>query len=281
LVTLPVVVFISFLPQARLFYAMAMDGLMPLLFTRLNRGGVLFWSNLIIGVVCTLLALVVDFDMFNDMISAGVLLSFVLCNCSLIMLSLTPTVPASDDTAQASFMIGSSLVESPEAIDGERGRQSRRRNGTALALYCICVFACMVLVTGLLLPTTVLGELSSASQATKIVTASFASVFGVVALASLAKLCCQRYHKKLGSVWIPAAAILVNSFMLATLTLKGFLIIAGYFVLVLLGYFLYGKRHSASNHAEWLRQTLVDEQQNPPRAPALGDPPASAFARPS
>mmetsp|Transcript_107527 Transcript_107527/g.213542 ORF Transcript_107527/g.213542 Transcript_107527/m.213542 type:complete len:591 (-) Transcript_107527:261-2033(-) len=274
LATLPLVVFISFLPQARLFYAMAMDGLMPLIFTRLNRGGVLFWSNIIIGVVCILLALVVDFGLFNDMISAGVLLSFILCNCSLIMLSLTPVVPSSDNTAEASFMIGSSVVESPEAVEGEAGQLSRRRNGTALALYCVCVFACMVLMTGLLLPTTVLGELTSAPQAVRIVIAAFASVFGLVAVASLAKLCCQRYNKKLGSIWIPAAAILFNSFMLATLTLKGFLIITGYFALVLLGYFLYGTRHSASNHREWLRRSLVVQQQNPLSLPE--DPPRAS-----
>merc|ERR1711957_73642 len=89
LITLPVVVFLTVMPQARLFYAMAEDGMLPLVFTRVEGSGVLRQSNLIIMFVGFFQALLLDFGTIADLTSAGVLLSFVLCNSSLTMLTLT------------------------------------------------------------------------------------------------------------------------------------------------------------------------------------------------
>lgn len=86
LLTLPVVVLIAFMAQPRLQYAMAEDGLLPKIFSRLSDDGNLTYGTLIGGVFCTLLALCVPFQALGDLCSAGVLLSFSMTNASLIML---------------------------------------------------------------------------------------------------------------------------------------------------------------------------------------------------
>ena len=85
LIALPIVVLISFLAQPRLQYAMAVDGLLPAVFKKLDPYGNLKESIFITGVAMTLVALFVPFTYLNDMISAGVLLSFNLTNSSLII----------------------------------------------------------------------------------------------------------------------------------------------------------------------------------------------------
>lgn len=86
LVTLPLVVFVSFLAQPRLQYAMAVDGLLPKVFMEVNRSGNLLKGILISGAVCTPVAMFVPFTYLEDMISAGVLLSFSLTNAALILI---------------------------------------------------------------------------------------------------------------------------------------------------------------------------------------------------
>jgi len=84
IVTLPLVVLISFLAQPRLQFAMAEDGLLPSIFSEVDKGGNLRKGIIFSGVVCTLIALFIPFTYLDDMISAGVLLSFNLTNSSLI-----------------------------------------------------------------------------------------------------------------------------------------------------------------------------------------------------
>jgi APA family basic amino acid/polyamine antiporter len=52
IMTLPLVVVISFLAQPRLLYAMAEDGLLPSLFSEVNTRGNLFKGTLVSGAVC-------------------------------------------------------------------------------------------------------------------------------------------------------------------------------------------------------------------------------------
>lgn len=86
LTTLPVVVLVSFLAQPRLQFAMAADGLMPKLFAVVDTNGNLLSSIIITGLVCSLIAFLVPFANLNDMISAGVLISFNMTNTALISL---------------------------------------------------------------------------------------------------------------------------------------------------------------------------------------------------
>ena len=86
IITLPLVVLVSFLTQPRLLYAMAHDGLMPKVFGEIDKNGNLTKGILISGTLMILIAIFVPFSYLNSMISAGVLLSFNLSNSALIII---------------------------------------------------------------------------------------------------------------------------------------------------------------------------------------------------
>ena len=73
--TLPLVVLVSFLAQPRLQYVMAIDHLLPSVFSEVDGSGNLSKGIVISGAALTMVALVVPFTYLDDMISAGVLLS--------------------------------------------------------------------------------------------------------------------------------------------------------------------------------------------------------------
>jgi APA family basic amino acid/polyamine antiporter len=86
LVTLPLVVMVSFLPQARICYSMALDSLAPSLFLYRDSSGNFTGGIIFCGIICILIASFVPFIYLDDVISAGVLFSFNLTNNSLIMI---------------------------------------------------------------------------------------------------------------------------------------------------------------------------------------------------
>ena len=86
LVTLPLVVIVSFLAQPRLQYAMEKDKLIPKIFGEIDKNGNLTKGIIISGVICVFIALFIPFSYLDDVISAGVLISFILTNCSLILI---------------------------------------------------------------------------------------------------------------------------------------------------------------------------------------------------
>ena len=65
---------------------MATDGLLPRLFSEVDRKGNLVKGIIVSGIICTVIALFVLFKYLDDMISAGVLVSFNLTNASLIII---------------------------------------------------------------------------------------------------------------------------------------------------------------------------------------------------
>ena len=84
--TLPLVVLVAVMAQPRLQYALAADGLLPEWFGILNEAGDLWNGTLFAGIVMTFIASFVPFENLNDMISAGVLVAFSMTNSSLILL---------------------------------------------------------------------------------------------------------------------------------------------------------------------------------------------------
>jgi APA family basic amino acid/polyamine antiporter len=88
IVTLPLVVLVSLMAQPRVLFAMACDGLLPPIFKEMDatKEGNLTKSIAICGVVMTLIACFIPFTYLNDMISAGVLVSFSLTDSSLLIL---------------------------------------------------------------------------------------------------------------------------------------------------------------------------------------------------
>ena len=84
LATLPLVVLVSLLAQPRVFYMMALDGLLPPVFmevagrTEAEPEGNLRKGIVICGAAMTVIAALVPFTILGDLISAGVLVSFSL-----------------------------------------------------------------------------------------------------------------------------------------------------------------------------------------------------------
>ncbi|KNC76029.1 hypothetical protein SARC_11459 [Sphaeroforma arctica JP610] len=88
-ILLPIVVLLSFIAQPELMAAMAIDGMLPIIFAKENKEGNLTMGTIISGIAMTLIAMLVPFDILWDMISLGVLLSFCITNTSLIAVRLS------------------------------------------------------------------------------------------------------------------------------------------------------------------------------------------------
>eukprot|EP01040_Poterioochromonas_malhamensis_P017048 gene17048-19505_t len=85
MVMLPLVVLLSFLPQPRILAALARDGLAPSVLAQMYANGNLVPAIVVSGVVAVVVASWVPFVVLNDLISAGVLLSFNATNSALIL----------------------------------------------------------------------------------------------------------------------------------------------------------------------------------------------------
>lgn len=84
--TLPVVVLISLMAQPRLQLAMAQDGILPGIFSRVDEWGNLKWGTFLSGVAMVLTATFVPFIYLDDLISVGILVAFSMTNSCLILL---------------------------------------------------------------------------------------------------------------------------------------------------------------------------------------------------
>jgi APA family basic amino acid/polyamine antiporter len=104
-ITMPVVVLISFLAQPRLNYALACDGLMPQIFAKVDDKGNLFVNTLITGIFFTIIAFIVPFITLWDIVSFGILLSFIMSNVALMMVRTRKESPT-----LAPKMIGAIVV---------------------------------------------------------------------------------------------------------------------------------------------------------------------------
>jgi amino acid transporter len=65
---------------------MSVDKQLPLIFSKIDEHGNLYNSIIVCGIICSLIALLIPFTYLDDMISAGVLVSFNLTNSSLIII---------------------------------------------------------------------------------------------------------------------------------------------------------------------------------------------------
>ncbi|GAB9475998.1 hypothetical protein Gpo141_00013073 [Globisporangium polare] len=91
--TMPVVALIGFLAQPRLNYAVACDGLMPKIFTKVDDSGNLWWNTLITGLFFTVVAVVVPFITLWDIVTFGVMMSFNVANIAILMVRMKDSSP--------------------------------------------------------------------------------------------------------------------------------------------------------------------------------------------
>eukprot|EP00516_Mucochytrium_quahogii_P009659 CAMPEP_0203771302 /NCGR_PEP_ID=MMETSP0099_2-20121227/3324_1 /ASSEMBLY_ACC=CAM_ASM_000209 /TAXON_ID=96639 /ORGANISM=" , Strain NY0313808BC1" /LENGTH=498 /DNA_ID=CAMNT_0050668601 /DNA_START=307 /DNA_END=1803 /DNA_ORIENTATION=+ len=86
LFVLPTVVLVAYLPESRIIYSVSQDGHLPRILSRVKPDGTIFNAGLVSGVSMTVIATLVPFKNLNDLISGGILLSFIFTNSSLIMI---------------------------------------------------------------------------------------------------------------------------------------------------------------------------------------------------
>ena len=224
IVTLPLVVVIAFLAQPRLLFAMADDGLLPRLFAEVNSRGNLFKGTLVAGVVCVLIAFFVPFTYLDDMISAGVLLSFNLTNTSLVVLRRqNPRNPGACLRLVVWFNVF----------------------GLMLALLCVNLdmmsyealfpagVLCVTLLLGFLIASTC-PEVEDICRREK--GRGDASTYRVPCMP-----------------WPPLFGIFINYFLIAQLSWCGLVLICLYTALAVVFYLVYGITHSLGNNTQWVR----------------------------
>jgi APA family basic amino acid/polyamine antiporter len=92
--TLTSTTFASLLGQPRIFYQMAVDGLLPPLFKKLNSRQVPVYGTLITGLVAGTIAFLFDLNDLADMISIGTLMAFtIVCSSVLVLRYRSPEHP--------------------------------------------------------------------------------------------------------------------------------------------------------------------------------------------
>jgi len=220
-IALPIVVFVSFLAQPRLQFAMAKDGLAPQIFGELDDKGNIWWGTVISGALLTVVAACVPFDNLNDAVSAGVLISFSLCNCCVLNLRYRHASPT-----LAPSLIGSFTL-------------------SALA--------------GMLLWTACSTQATFTSSMALFGLACLTSALCIGSLLALWWLCpegmepafmSKEFFQSPMMPWLPTCAIALNWFLLAQLSLLGLILIGVWLSLCLASYFLYGFKHSRSEEFE-------------------------------
>jgi len=234
IVFLPLVVFISILPQCHLFKEMADDGLVPPIFGKVHhwRGaeqdGVLLHSNVLVGVILCVMAAFMDFDVLNDMISAGVLCSFILANTAGLMVRQTQTGADGFGRPLAAYVAGAALTAFSATgmllPDSFMGTLTKKLPDPVPSVILIAL-----LVLGLACAGVSFGALSI--RMWRQTRASSVEVEG---------------FQVPGGPLIPCIGILLNLGMLGSLSLSGCLICLGYFGVALLVYILYGVRNASA-----------------------------------
>ena len=89
LAVLPLVVLVTIMAQPRLNYTMALDGVLPNIFARVDDKGNLTSGTKIAGAVMIAIATVVPFAYLDDLISSGILVAFTLTDTSVILVRQT------------------------------------------------------------------------------------------------------------------------------------------------------------------------------------------------
>ncbi|KAG5190622.1 amino acid permease-domain-containing protein [Tribonema minus] len=289
IVTLPLVVLVSFIAQPRLLYAMAEDGLLPKMFAEVDRNGTLFKAGLVSGLACVAVAACVPFNLVDDMISAGVLLCFNATNSSLLVMRHTgarggaaasdgrvwspldddDTPPDEDDNEYTGGGGGASVNGSESGYGGGGARPRRHASGTD---WGGAHRSGMSGVAGTVAMLNVVGLASAAACANAdhlglfSGTATIAVTLGFIAItAALARTTGPGSATAGAGVaayrvpGVPDIAQLVNWFLVAQLNWIGGVSLLVYLAAGTAHYLLWGVRHSVGSTTGWLQLLQRDE----------------------
>ena len=200
---------------------MATDGLLPKIFAEVDRKGNLVRGIVISGGICTLIALLVPFKYLDDMISAGVLISFNLTNSSLIIIRRCDNADPYPCT-------------------------------TALILFNICSVLLHVLLVNLAIHGShILFTMQLCTAGVLVLSLVFCTYY-------ISSKCPENedpdsvhQFRVPGLPYVPLFGIFVNYLLLAQLSLTGIGLIFCYFGIASVFYFGYGIHNSKGNNTGW------------------------------
>ncbi|KAL7569092.1 hypothetical protein ACA910_016928 [Epithemia clementina (nom. ined.)] len=229
IVTLPIVVLVTIMAQPRLQYALAVDGLLPPIFSEIDEHGNLWKGTLISGGIMTLVSAFVPFENLNDMISCAVLLVLSLTDTSVVLLwhegpSSRPSLPFHLMSVFHFLSLVASLVIAKFA-DSFLGKT------IAVLLLCAVAFTCFAVYRW----------------------CPRAAVFG----GHRPHYHEQELHKEEGYFatpfvpLLPCVAVFVNWYLMVQLELLGAVLLLVCLALSVVYYFSYGGHHSVGNKGGW------------------------------
>jgi len=230
LLTLPLVVFISYLAQPRLQYAMAEDGLLPSIFARVDANGNLSWNIFISGVVITTIALFVPFSTLDSVISAGVLVAFNMTNVSLVVTRRRHTSKSGEATRLMLIYTGVTFVGAlvlRHLVDAE----DVHRGFLAFPIVVLLGAAYLVVLVDRTCP-----EINDTSY----------TGFRVPLVP-----------------YLPSLGIFVNWYLVAQLEWSALLWIFCYVSIAVVWYLCYGLRNSVGNRDGWMKKLEVARSVSP------------------
>ena len=290
ILVLPVVVLVSFLAQPRLQYAMARDGLLAHMFGEVDEKGNLANSIIYSGIACTIIAMFVPFKNLNDMISAGVLISFNLTNSALIIIRYDKGLRSLVSSGGGNF----ELREESNRDDVISGEQKLSNGLNTLLSISIYVYDSMTeqSIELLLVSYHILSLLFSFSvtycdlSSTQIAAPIFLLILillntAVIYSAGKDRVVLRSYigvtsdHYMVPYVpFTPLFGILVNYYLFAQLSPLGLFLICSYMTAAIAFYFYYGYKHSVGNNSRWSylfqsHNAYVVESPEPVRALAV------------
>jgi len=270
IITLPLVVLVSFLAQPRLFFAMAQDGQLPSQFSKIDNKGNLKDGIILSGIACTIIAFFVPFQYLDELISTGVLISFNLTNASLIILR-------NSSSSSSSSLTSSSLTSTSQLASSSSSSPS----SSSLSLSSITILITQLMsspstqtkslllvfnITSLLV-SYLLTNLPSRSLALLVFVLVLVIIFLCITLysayhiymiftaissASLLSLHNDKLrHNHYMTPFMPFTPLIgtvINCILISQISTTGILITVMYFLLASIVYFLYGIRMSKLNN---------------------------------
>ncbi|XP_023543445.1 cationic amino acid transporter 4, vacuolar-like [Cucurbita pepo subsp. pepo] len=276
----------SILPQPRILMAMARDGLLPSIFADINKHTqVPVKGTIITGLFAAALAFFMDVSQLAGMVSVGTLLAFTTVALSVLILRYVPPhespLPSSlqeainsklsqldgESPETDSNVVGDSSGSSDKGntmlsyplIERDVSREEKRRKTAAWAIALVCIGILIVTFT------------ASAKYLPSIPRFVSCGVGGVLLLGSLIVLASLDQDDARHSFghrggfacpyvpFLPAACILINSYLLIDLGLATWIRVSVWFAIGALVYVFYGRTHSSLVNAVYVRTDYVDE----------------------
>lgn len=263
IVTLPLVVLVSFIAQPRLQYALAEDGLLPKMFGQVNRHGTLFKGGLFAGFVCIIISAWVPFSYLSDMISAGVLLAFNAANSSLMVIRRRPGgLVGMTSSTPGPFNFNVEVQDTDvrsawRAADDRRGFSatgSKVVEGQSRILQHVASINIYGLITAVLWAHSASGWWAIAGALiSSLAFMTSVTKFDIKYPADLSAPQGMNYFRVPFVPYLPSIAILVNWFIVAQLSWGGGLSLFIYLGVAVTHYLWWGAYNSVGNHSGWMQ----------------------------